>query len=390
MNVGKTPVKFIPPGSTIGIVGGGQLGRMLCSAAHRMGYRTAVLDPDPESPAAQIANKTVIADYADIKAVKNLSKVSDVITFEFENINADAVRIAEEKKILFPSSFVLRTTQDRIREKTTLQRLGLPTTEYRVVNDEHSFLLGLRDLGVPCVLKTATSGYDGKGQIMIDHDDQGLQAFQKLQGKSKSFVLERKVQFSMELSVICARDRVGKMTTFPVSENIHVDGILDVSIVPARTSTELLNSASNLSMKVAQELDVTGLIAVEMFLTESGELLINELAPRPHNSGHYTIDACRVSQFEQLVRILCGIPLGSTELLKSAAMVNLLGDVWLNADLNPNWQSVLADASTTLHLYGKNDIRSGRKMGHITVLENDPDTAFKKAIQARERSLDRI
>lgn len=373
----------LPPGSTIGIIGGGQLGRMIAIAARQMGYRVAVLDPDPDSPGAQVADRVVGASYNDRDGARDLARISDVMTYEFENVDADAVEAAMEITPLFPSGSVLRTTQNRVLEKAALKRHGLPAADYRAIESEAQYLAALSEIGGPWVLKTATSGYDGKGQRVIREPDRG-KAYRELKDHSPALILERFVPFRLELSVVCARDRSGKMLTFPLSENIHTDGVLDTSIVPARVEPRVAERAADLARSVAEAIDVTGLIAVEMFLTGDDELLINELAPRPHNSGHYTIDACRTSQFEQLVRVLCGLPMGSVEMARPAVMVNLLGDVWAETGGKPDWAAALAVPGTSLHLYGKGEARPGRKMGHITALADTVEIALDRATLARD------
>ena len=370
------------PGSMIGIIGGGQLGRMISMAARQLGYRIAVLDPDPDSPGAQVADRVVEAAYSDRDAVRELARMSDVLTYEFENVDADAVEAAMELSPLMPSGSVLRTAQNRVLEKGALRRHGLPTAEYRAIESEEQYLAAFREIGGPWVLKTATSGYDGKGQTVIKEPDEGA-AFRELKDRSPALMLERFVPFRLELSVICARDRSGVMITFPPSENIHVNGILDTSIVPARVEPHVAERAADLAKSVAESLDVHGLVAVEMFLTEDDELLINEIAPRPHNSGHYTIDACRTSQYEQLVRVMCGLPMGSVEMPRPAVMVNLLGDVWTDTDGNPDWAAALSVPETSLHLYGKSEARAGRKMGHITTVSDSVEMALERAVLAR-------
>jgi 5-(carboxyamino)imidazole ribonucleotide synthase len=360
---------------------------MLALAARQMGYRSAVLDPDADGPAAQVADRVVVARYEDRDAARELARMSDVLTYEFENADADAAEAAGEIQRLCPSGNVLRTAQHRVREKGALKRHGLPVAEYRPVEDAEGFKKALSEIGAPSVLKTATSGYDGKGQVVIREISEGPAAYEKLKGMSHALVLERFISFKMELSVICARDRSGATRTFPASENIHVGNILDTSIAPARVEPFIAEKAGHLAISVADALDVVGLIAVEMFLTNDDELLINELAPRPHNSGHYTIDACRTSQFEQLARILCGLPMGSVDMPRPAAMVNLLGDVWLATSGKPDWAAALSLDGVSLHLYGKSEPRAGRKMGHITATAGTVEEALSLATKARQLAM---
>ncbi len=379
-------VETLPPGARIGIIGGGQLGRMLALAARQMGYRIIVLDPDPDSPAAQVADDVIVAKYSSRDAARELARNSDVLTYEFENVDAESVEAAAEITPLRPSDRVLRTAQHRVREKEALTAGGFPVAKFWPVANESEFTRAVGDLGVPAVLKTATMGYDGKGQAVIRSEDEAEQAFQALGGGRNQLVLERFVPFKMEVSVICARDGSGRTVTFPCSENVHVDGILDVSIAPARVSPGVAEAASQLAAGIAEALDVVGLIAVEMFVTQDDALLVNELAPRPHNSGHYTMDACRTSQFEQLARILCGLPMGSVDMPRPAVMVNLLGDAWEDAGGQPDFASALAVQGVSLHLYGKAEARKGRKMGHITAVADDVETALANATAARDRA----
>ena len=376
----------LQPGSVIGIIGGGQLGRMTAIAARYMGYRIAVLDPDADSPCAQIADHIVQAAYDDRDAGLELARLSDVLTYEFENVDADAAEAAGELTRLWPSGSVLRTAQDRVLEKAALTRHGLPIAEYRVVKTLEDYLAALKELSGPWVLKTATSGYDGKGQVVIKEPDEDA-AFRQLEGKSHSLVLERFVPFKMELSVICARDHAGETRTFPASENIHVNNILDTSVVPARVEPHIAARASEVAVAVAETLDVRGLIAVEMFLTQDDEILINELAPRPHNSGHYTIEGCHTSQFAQLVRVLCGLPMGSVEMPQPTVMVNLLGDVWEATGGKPDWSRASSVQGASLHLYGKAEARVGRKMGHITAVGSTVEQALERANESRNRAM---
>ena len=379
----------LEPGSVIGIIGGGQLGRMTAIAARQMGYRIAVLDPAADSPGAQVADRVVVAPYADRDAARDLARMSDVLTYEFENADADAAEAAGELTPLRPSGSVLRTTQNRVMEKGALRRNGLPTADYRAITSEVDCMAGLKEIGGPWVLKTATSGYDGKGQVVIKAADNG-EAYRQLEGRSPALILERFVPFKLEMSVVCARDAAGNVRTFPASENIHSNSILDTSIVPARVPAHVNERAGDLAIAVAEALDVVGLIAVEMFLTQDDELLVNELAPRPHNSGHYTIEACHTSQYEQLVRVLCGLPLGSVAMPQPSVMVNLLGEVWVDTGNKPDWAGALIVPGASLHLYGKVEARVGRKMGHITVVADTVDQALARATESRNRAWRRV
>ncbi|MBT6681293.1 MAG: 5-(carboxyamino)imidazole ribonucleotide synthase [Chloroflexi bacterium] len=377
------------PGGTLGVVGGGQLGRMFTLDARRMGYRVMVLDPDPESPTGQVADDRIVAPYTDASAVQQLVERCDVVTYEFENVDADAVATSEASGFVRPGSHVLRVAQHRLIEKGALAENGFPVAEYAAVDTMADMVKAVEQIGTPAVLKTATSGYDGKGQIVLRSAVDMREAHSRLRQQSVALILESFVPFDMEISVIAARGPDGDVVCFPPSENQHVDGILDVSIVPARISDEVREAATKLASGIADALDVVGLVAVEMFVTTDGELLVNEIAPRPHNSGHYTQDGCATSQFEQLVRAICGLPLGSTELLSPVVMVNLFGDVWADAGGTPDWDAALGVRGAVLHLYGKAEARIGRKMAHINVTAPDVETALARALDARERAAGR-
>ena len=379
----------ILPGGTLGVVGGGQLGRMFALDARRMGYEVVVLDPDPESPTGQVANDRIVAPYTDADAMLRLVERCDVVTYEFENVNADAVATAESSGFVRPGSHVLRVAQHRLIEKGALAENGFPVPEYAEVDTMADMVKAVERIGTPAVLKTATSGYDGKGQIVLRSAVDMREAHSELRPQSVALILESFVPFELEISVIAARGPDGDVVCFPPSENQHVNGILDVSIVPARISDEIRDAAIKLASGIAEALDVVGLVAVEMFVTTDGELLVNEIAPRPHNSGHYTQDACATSQFEQLVRAISGLPLGSTELLSPVVMVNLLGDVWADAGGTPDWDAALGVRGSVLHLYGKAGARVGRKMAHINVTAPDVETALARALDARERAAGR-
>ena len=370
------------PGSRIGIIGGGQLGRMTAIAAAHMGYRVTVLDPDPDCPAAQVADDHIVSPYEDRESARELGNRSDVVTYEFENVDAGAADAAGESAPVYPSSRVLRTAQDRILEKASLTGAGFPVTPYRRVGSADEFRTALATVGLSAVLKTARMGYDGKGQAVIESADSAADAYEGLSG-SGELVLEQFVPFEKELSVICARDSRCNTRPFPCAENVHVNGILDLTIAPARVSQAVAAAAAELAAGIASHLDVVGLIAVEMFLTHDGRILVNELAPRPHNSGHHTIEACRTSQYEQLVRALCGLPLGDVSMPQPAAMANLLGDVWLESGGQPDFAGALSLPGVSLHLYGKAEVRSGRKMGHLTAVADDVEKARSLVLDAR-------
>jgi len=363
--------KRILPGQTIGIIGGGQLGRMMAIAAREMGYVVAVLDPAPNSPCGQVADIEITADYSDLQAIKQLAAVSDVITYEFENIDAVALNWLVEHSYVPQGSGLLKITQDRSTEKKAITDAGLPVAPYEVVKSEQELLDAIAKIGIPCVLKTCRGGYDGKGQFVIRQHDDWKEAAALLQ--AGSCVLESWLTFEKELSVIVTRNGMEEITTFPVAENIHVDNILHKSIVPARILSDVEQKAIDYAKRLAHHFNLIGTLAVEMFLTESGDIYINELAPRPHNSGHYTINACVTSQFQQHVRAVCNLPLGSTELLKPVVMVNILGE-----HVQPILEKIPYLADAHLHLYGKKEAKYKRKMGHLTILAESVDVALEK------------
>jgi 5-(carboxyamino)imidazole ribonucleotide synthase len=376
---------MLPPGSTIGIFGGGQLGRMLAMAARVMDFRTVSLDPSADCPASQVTDFHVTAAYDDLDAARALAERSDVATYEFENVDALAIEKIAELKPVHPAPSVLRVCQDREIEKDTLSGLGVPVPDYRIARTEAEVIQVAREVGMPAVMKTTRWGYDGKGQRVVREIGDMARAFTDLGGsESTPVIYERFVDFEMEVSAVCARNHWGEMRTFPISENVHVDGILDTSIVPARCSDAVRSEAVRIAQRIAEGLDVVGLIAVEMFATRDGSVLVNELAPRPHNSGHYTIEGCATSQFEQLARILTGMPMGDADLRSPTVMVNLLGDVWQSTGGAPDWNAVLGMPRASLHLYGKAGHRVGRKMGHITVGADTVEEALAVATAARE------
>ena len=373
------------PESTIGIFGGGQLGRMLAMGARSLGLRSVSLDPGVDCPASQVTDRHIVAAYDDLGAARELAERSDVVTYEFENVDATAIEVIAESTPVYPSPSVLRVCQDREVEKSTMRELGVSVPEFRVVRSSDEALSAVREIGVPVVMKTTRWGYDGKGQGVVRDEGEAVGAFEGLVGSVEApVIVEGFVDFEMEFSVVCARDLTGEMRAFPVSENAHVGGILDTSIVPARCSDAVKDEAVKVAMRIAEGLDVIGLIAVEMFVTGDGEVLVNELAPRPHNSGHYTIEGCETSQFEQLARVMAGMPMGDVSLKSPTVMVNLLGDVWEAAGGSPDWGAVLAMPRTHMHLYGKSEYRVGRKMGHITVTGDTVQEALKVATAARE------
>ena len=359
---------------------------MLAMAARKMNYRTVVLDPEPNCPAGQVADGQIADAYSSSDASLALARQSDVVTYEFENVDADSVEAASGITAVYPSASVLRVTQHRLKEKAALADAKILVTPFRAVKSIRDLQSAGVDIGYPMVLKTATDGYDGKGQVIIRTPEDLAGSYELLGGGGIELLVEQYIPFLMEISVICARTSTGQTATFPPSENIHVNHILDTSIVPARLSGEVIENARSLAVRISEHLDVVGLIAVEMFITETGQILVNELAPRPHNSGHYTIDGCDVSQFEQLVRVLAGMPIADPVLHSPSVMVNLLGEVWEETDGDPDWAPVLEMPGVNLHLYGKAEARIGRKMGHINVVADTVDEALYIANEARNRA----
>ena len=345
---------------------------MLAIAARRMGYRVHAYEPQLDCPAGQICDVEVNAPYTDSASLRAFAEGVDVISFEFENIPRSAVEAVEALRPVRPRGEVLHICQNREREKTFLQANGFPCAPFRVVDSGEALSTALAEIGTPAVLKTADFGYDGKGQIKLTGEVDAAAVWSKF-GAPRG-VLEKWIPFQAELSVVCARGLDGTIAAFPASENIHTNHILDLSIVPARFSAAVLQKAESLASEITRKLDVIGLLAVEFFLTTDGELLVNELAPRPHNSGHFTFDACVTSQFEQQLRAVCGLPLGSPELLRPVVMWNILGDLWKNG--TPDWTAVLADPRAKLHLYGKSEARHGRKMGHVCLMAETIEEAL--------------
>ncbi len=372
-------MKVISPGSTIGVLGSGQLGRMFAIAARRMGYRVHTLSPDYDTPTGQVADREVQAAYDDLDAVRDFARGVDVVTFEFENVSADATEAAAAHAPVRPAGAVLHTTQNRLREKGFLAGAGIPVAPFAPVRSLAELDAALAALGTPAVLKTAGWGYDGKGQVKIADPREAAAAWQAIGGQEA--ILEAFVDFDREVSVVAARGLDGSFAHFGVIENRHHRHILDVSIAPAAVPPGVEREAVEIARGILEGLDVVGVLCVEMFLTRDGRLLVNELAPRPHNSGHLTFDACVTSQFEQQLRAICGLPLGSTELLRPAAMANLLGDLW--TDGVPDWAAACAFPDVKLHLYGKATARPGRKMGHLTALAGTGEEAVEKVVAAR-------
>jgi 5-(carboxyamino)imidazole ribonucleotide synthase len=367
------------PGSTIGVMGGGQLGRMFAIAARRMGYRVHTFSPEEDTPTGQLADREVAARYDDAEAVRDFARGIDVLTFEFENIPVQTVEWAAEFCEVRPAASVLHICQHRLREKEFLDQAGVPLPGFMSVGSAGELAAAVTELGLPAVLKTAAFGYDGKGQRKIMPGDNLAEVWTPFSGTGA--VLEQFVRFEKEISVLVARGADGQTATYPVCENVHRNHILDVTIVPANITPEVAAKAQALAVKIAEKLQLVGLLAVEMFLRADGAVLINELAPRPHNSGHFSFDASVTSQFEQQLRAVCGLPLGGTDSLRPAAMVNLLGDLWAAGE--PDWTAALALPEVKLHLYGKANPRAGRKMGHLTALGATTKEAAARAIAAR-------
>ena len=373
----------ILPGSTVGILGSGQLGRMLAQSARRMGYRVHTLSPAADSPTGQIADREVVAAYDDLEAIARFARDVDVVTFEFENIGADAAAVAARHVPVRPSGDVLHITQNRHREKHALAAAGLPTARFEAVESLARLHDAIARLGTPCILKTAGFGYDGKGQARITATSDAADAWQAI--GAGAAILEAVVDFEAELSVVAARGPDGTQVDYGLIENRHVNHILDISIADMPLTPEQTTRAREIATTVMREFDVIGVLCIEMFLTRDGELLINELAPRPHNSGHLTIEACPSSQFDQQLRAVCGLPPGETRRHAPTAMANLLGDLWNDGE--PDWAAALADPAVNLHLYGKAEPRPGRKMGHLTASATSRDEAARRVTQARSALL---
>ncbi|MDE0864948.1 MAG: 5-(carboxyamino)imidazole ribonucleotide synthase [Rubripirellula sp.] len=371
-----------PPGSTIGMVGGGQLGRMFAVAAAAMGYRVIIFTESADSPAAQIAHETVVGDLHDQAAIDRFAQQCDVITLEFENIPAATIARCREFAPTYPSASVLAITQNRLVEKSTLRDAGLPVTPFCDVDNTESLILAGHALGWPLIVKTARSGYDGKGQQRVESADG---AGDVDWDAAAEWIAEKCISFDKEVSVIVARTPDGRCDSFPIFENSHHNHILDISIAPALLSETLSAQTREVAVQAAEALDVVGLLCVEFFVSDN-EIMINEVAPRPHNSGHLTIEACETSQFEQHVRAVCNLPLGSTlQRTPFAAMANLLGDLWGSSDKAPDWAAALTDPGISLHLYGKSLAKPGRKMGHLTITGAERDDVAARVSGARSK-----
>jgi len=376
----------IMPGAMLGLLGGGQLGRMFTMAAQSMGYRVTVLDPAEDSPSSSIADRHLRADYLDSAALRELGSTCAGVTTEFENVPAESLRILTEYGVVSPAANSVAVAQNRILEKKFLTDSGFEVVPYAVIQNLYNsqspdgVLPQTYPELFPGILKVSRLGYDGKGQVRVNNVAELDRAFSGM--NREPCVLEKQVALESEVSVIVARGFDSAVVTFPVSENQHRNGILDVSIVPARVSPEIIQHARETAIRIAEKLDYRGVLCVEFFVLADGRLLVNEIAPRPHNSGHYTIDACVTSQFEQQVRILCGAPLGSSAMRSTAVMVNLLGDLWQRGE--PRWEEVLRHPCVKLHLYGKLSARPERKMGHYTVLAETVEAALQLALEIKQ------
>jgi len=370
---------MIGPGAWLGLLGGGQLGRMFTMAAQSMGYKVLVLDPGGDSPAGSVADAHLQAEYTDPQALEEMAARCAAATTEFENVPAESLERLSERCVVSPAAGSVAVAQNRIREKLFLRDHGFATAPFAVIRSEVD--LGAPEISslFPGILKVSRFGYDGKGQVRVGSLAELVDGFAML--RAEACVLEKFVSLRKELSVVVVRGFDDSVVTFPVSENEHANGILDISIVPARVSPDVATEARRQAIDLANKLNYRGVLCVEYFLLDDGRLLVNEIAPRPHNSGHYTIDACVTSQFEQQVRVMCSLPLGDTSMLRPAVMLNLLGDLWVNAE--PRWDEVLRHRGAKLHLYGKSEPRPGRKMGHVTVLSEQTEVALAAALEIK-------
>ena len=370
----------ILPNSTIGVFGSGQLGRMFAIEARKMGYRVHTFSPDADTPTGHISDVETTASYDDLDVVRGFASAVDVVTFEFENVPSGTIEAAAEIVPVHPKGEILHTTQNRLREKNWLAANGIPVAPFRHITGEEDLREAVREIGLPAVLKTAGFGYDGKGQVRIKSSEDVTDALEEMRGGEA--VLEKFVDFEKEVSVVCARGQDGSFAHYGVIENSHVDHILDVSFAPADVSDSVVRGAFEITREIADAFGYVGTMCVEFFLTKKGDLLVNEIAPRPHNSGHLTFGPCVTSQFEQQVRAVCGLPLGSTEFYRPAAMANLLGGLWQDGE--PKWPALLAMPDVKLHLYGKADARPGRKMGHLTGTADTVEKAREIVTRARD------
>ena len=372
---------MILPGATLGLLGGGQLGRMFTLEARDMGYEVVVLEPDPASPAGAVATEHVIAPYDDIAALEHLGRSTRAVTVEFENVPAATLEWLAAHVETRPAASAVSIAQDRLAEKSFLRDHGLATAEFAPVTDSVTLRDAWDRIGPPALLKTTRLGYDGKGQVSVERFEDLEGAFERL-GRLPC-LLERRLVLEREVSVVLARGADGVAVPFPPGENVHVNGILHTTVVPALGSQQLSQHARDTAIAVAERLNYVGVLGVEMFVADGGQIFVNELAPRPHNSGHYSMDACAADQFEQQVRALAGLPLAEARLLSPVCMINLLGDIWVNGE--PRWDRALEMAGVHLHLYGKKSVRPGRKMGHLNCLAASPEEAFELANEAYGR-----
>jgi 5-(carboxyamino)imidazole ribonucleotide synthase len=359
---------------------------MFAIEARKMGYRVHTFSPDVDTPTGQVADIETSAEYNDLDQVRAFAKAVDVVTFEFENVPSETVEAAAEFVDVHPRGDILHTTQHRLREKTFLSDNGFPVAQFKHITALGDLKNGVEEIGVPAVLKTAGFGYDGKGQQKINAIGEVETAFANLNGQDA--VLEEFVRFEKEVSVVCARDQKGNFVHYGVIENEHANHILDVSFAPANVDARVNTEAVEIARAIAERFDYVGTLCVEFFLTADSDLLVNEIAPRPHNSGHLTFGPCVTSQFEQQLRAVCGLPLGSTEFYRPSAMANLLGDVWANGE--PDWAAAVGESNVKLHLYGKSEPRPGRKMGHLTAVGQDSQIAKQAVVNARERLIRRL
>lgn len=369
------------PGSPLGVLGSGQLGRMFAIAAAELGYHVHVFSPRADSPTGQVAHRETVAEYDDIAALEAFAQSVSVVTLEFENIPTVAVETVRKFVPVRPSLNVLHITQHRLREKAFLTAAGIACAPFAEVNTPEQLDAAIKTIGLPAILKTVHAGYDGKGQFQIRSADQSTEAWDAI-GQQPA-VLEGWIDYQQELSVLVARSVTGEITTCGPIANDHVNHILDLSFFPDPALAQVADSVEAIARKIAERLDLIGIACVELFLTRAGQLLVNEVAPRPHNSGHLTIEACVTSQFEQQVRAVCGLPLGSMQARCPAAMANLLGDLWSTGE--PNWHSVLDAPQAHLHLYGKSEAKRGRKMGHLTVLADSAPHAVGTVLGLRSK-----
>ena len=375
--------RIVLPGSALGVLGGGQLGRMFALAARRMGYRVHTFSPDEDSPTGQVADVEVTASYDDLEALRAFAGQVAVVTFEFENIPIEALDAIEEHAPIRPSANALHTAQQRAREKMFLADRGFPTAPFAQASTLDELWEAVTRVGTPAVIKTAAYGYDGKGQHKVTTPADVEHIWSAI-GHQEA-VVEKYISLQSEISVIVARAIDGQIAVYQPFENRHRNHILDLTTTPAAIPRPIAERALDIARELAEQLQYVGVLCVEYFLDTSGELMVNEIAPRPHNSGHLTIDACVTSQFEQQVRAVCGLPLGSTELMRPAAMANLLGELWTDGE--PNWAAACRVPDVTLHLYGKDDARAGRKMGHLTATGRTVEEAQEKVIEARDALL---